>query len=360
MEETARNHTEAIKPVRIGIAGCGGITPTVLRGMAGLPEIDIHVVQDINIAAAERVTSDFGIPRHCADFSDLLAHDIEMVVLNTPNDCHMPQALEALAAGKHCLVQKPLARNVEEGERMVAAASETDRLLGVVMLERGDPIHRQMRAMVQAGCLGTITAVRAILAHMNHLRHPPPAEDWRRSPEKIGGGSFIQLAIHYLDLAQWVLDQEIIEVDALSTSPLRPDIFPEDETTCAVGRFPDGVVGMFLSSFACSADEIEFRGTGGMIRREDWGIRWQSEKPFMGELWEAGRAGEAHQLTMPELAPRIAELLPKYEPHRLFALAVRGLAPLQTPGEIGVRTLRVVEAARRSAVEKRRISVGGQ
>jgi len=348
---------ERIEPVRTGITGCGGITPSVLRGTHGLEELKIVAVQDIDEEAAKRTASEFDIPRYYTEFTDLLADDIELVVINTPNDCHKPQAIEAFAAGKHCMVQKPLARNVSEGEEMIAAARNAGRLLGVVMLERSDPIYRQMRSMAASGCFGTITAVRAALAHVNHLRRPPASDNWRCSPERIGGGSFMQLAIHHVDIAQFILDRDITEVAALSSSTIMPDRFPKDETTGAVVRFRQGAVGLFLSSFTATADSIEFHGTDGMMGRDDEGIRWLCGELFSGELWDSGRAGEFHELAMPYLATRIAELMSSYEPHRLFAHAIRGKTPVETPGEAGLQALRVVEAVQRSAAEKRAIAI---
>jgi 1,5-anhydro-D-fructose reductase (1,5-anhydro-D-mannitol-forming) len=348
---------EHIEPVKTGITGCGGITPSVLRGAHGLAELEIVAVQDLDGEAAKRTALEFDIPRYYTQFSNLLADDIELVVINTPNDCHKPQALEAFAAGKHCIVQKPLARNVSEGEDMIAAARNAGRLLGVVMLERADPIYRQMRSMAASGCFGTITAIRAALAHVNHLRRPPDSDNWRCSPERIGGGSFIQLAIHHIDIAQFILDQDITEVAALSTSTIMLDRFPKDETTGAVVRFRDGAIGLFLSSFTATADSIDFHGTDGMMGRDDEGIRWLSAELFSGELWDSGRAAEFHELGMPYLATRIAELMSRYEPHRLFAHAIRGKLPVETPGEVGLQALKVVDAVQRSATEKRAISI---
>ncbi len=348
---------EKFKPVKTGVAGCGGITPSVFRGIENFTELDVIAVQDINEGAARRMASEFSIPGIHTDFSRMLEEDIELVIINTPNDCHLPMALEAFSAGRHCMVQKPLARNVAECEEMIKAAKAADRLLGVVMLERSDPIFRQMRSMNEAGCFGRITVTRGALAHTNHLKHPPSPDNWRCSPEKIGGGSFIQLAVHHLDIAQFVLDQKVVEVTALSSSMIAPDRFPVDETSGAVVKFEDGSIGQFISSFTAVMDSIELFGTGGMIGRDVEGIRWLTSEQFSGDLWDAGRVGEIKQLRMPEIANRIAELTAQYEPHRQFAHAIRGKAPLDTPGELGHQVLKVVEAVRQSAVEKRTIVI---
>ena len=352
------NIPEDYKPVRFGIAGCGGITPTILRGIEEAKELEVMAVMDIDPDAASRIASEFNIPKHFTNYSEFLKEDIEVVVINSPNHCHHSQTMEAFDTGKHCLVQKPLARNVSEAQPMVDAADRAGLLLGVVMLERMDPIYRQFRDMCHAGCFGTITAVRCFMSHLNHLTRPPQPGTWRCSPEKIGGGSFIQLAIHHLDLAQWILGREIIEVAAISSSVVKPDMFPEDETTGAVVKFEGGAVGLFISSFTSFADEIEFRGTGGMIYRNEEKVRWKLAKLFDGELWDTGRVDELHEVVIPELANLKSKLAVKYEPHQQFALAVRGLADPEVPGKVGLQDLRVVDAVRKSVDEKRTVSLG--
>jgi len=346
-----------IKPVKTVIAGCGGITPTVLRRIRDLDEFDFVALMDIDPDALNAVGDEFEISKRLTDYDALLNEDIELVIINTPNDCHHPQTIDALKSGVHCFVQKPIARNVNEAQEMVDAANDAGLLLGVVMLDRCDPIARQMRSMVMAGCFGQITVVRSILAHTNHLENPPVDGTWRSSPERIGGGSFIQLAVHHIDISQFILDQKVETVTALSSSFVKPENFPLDETTAASVKFSGGALGQFTSSFTTTADSIEILGTDGMIRRDEEGLTWITCELFSGELWDAGRVGAIHKLTYPEMAGKIAKLFEQYEPHRKFAHAIRGKSPVETPGELGVYALKIVEAAARSTAEFRTITI---
>ncbi len=342
---------EKINPVKAGIAGCGGITPTVLRSIESFEEIEVVAVQDVNPAALISISNEFDISRTHTDYKALLDEDVELIIINTPNHLHLPMAVEAFKAGKHCFVQKPLARNVEEGEVMIRASEKAGKLLGVVMLERADPVYRQIRSMVQDGCFGTITLVRSILAHTNHLTKPPPDDNWRSSPEKIGGGSFIQLGVHHMDIIRFILDDEITEVTALSSSCISPDRFPVDESSGVVVKFKSGAIGQFLTGFAATADSVEFNGTAGMISRDEEKLEWLTCKIFEGEIWDAPRVDERHVMTMPNTAENVFMCRQDYEPHRMFARAIRGLVEVETPGEIGLDALRVVEAVRKSAEE---------
>lgn len=351
------NDTEKVRPVRFGISGCGGITPTIIRNIRNFEELELVVIQDINPEAMQKTASEFDIPLCFTDYKDLLKQDIEMVVLNTPNDLHHPMALEALNAGKHCLLQKPMTRNVREAAEVIEAADRAGKLLGVVMLERGDPVYRQIRSMVREGCFGRIITFCAGLGHTEHLVHPPEPGSWRASPEKIGGGSFIQLAIHHVDLAQFILEQEISEVMAISTSTVNPALFPEDETTIASVKFSEGTVGQFISSFASNMDFVEIYGTHGMISRDRQKVKWISSKPFSGEIWEINNIGEMNELEIESIAGKIDAFKPGYEPHRLFALAVRGRRQVEVTGEDGLKALRIVEAVAKSAKSRKAVRI---
>ena len=98
------------------------------------------------------------------------------------------------------ICQKPMAPTLAKAREMVGAAADAGIRLGVTMFELSKPLHHQVRAMVGAGWLGTPTLIQAVSAHDIYLKDPPPEGNWRRDPAKVGGGAFIQLAVHQVDL----------------------------------------------------------------------------------------------------------------------------------------------------------------
>ena len=346
-----------IEPVRTAIAGCGGVTLDVLDVAENHPELEFVAVQDIDPDAAARIAKRLGITRRHADFGDLLTPDVEFVIINTPNHLHHPYAIQALNAGKHCIVQKPIARNSTEAQEMIDVAEKTGMLLGVTMEERGNVVYRQMKRMVESGCIGDVVEIEAMMAHTRHMRNPPPTDDWRSSSELIGGGSFIQLAIHHVDIARWILNDDIVEVGASTTGGHSNGQFPFDETTVAWARFAGGTIGSFASSFACDADLFFIHGTDGYIGRRGTRIAWQVNQPFDGEPWWGNHPGEPGHAELEWYLSRPARIKSEYEQHRLFALAIRGLAPLETAAEEGLKDLLVVEAVHKSAEEKRAVEI---
>ena len=346
-----------LAPVRTAIAGCGGVTLDVLDVAENHPELEFVAVQDVNLESAEKIAKRLGITRYSTDFNDLLTPDVEFVIINTPNHMHLPQAVAALEAGKHCTVQKPIGRTSDEAREMIAVAKQAGKLLGVTMEERGNVVYRQMKSMVESGCIGDVTGIEAMMAHTGHLVNPPPPDDWRAKPELIGGGSFIQLAVHHIDLAQWLISDDIIEVGATSTGGRCNDLSRCDETTVAWARFSKGALGSFTSSFACDADVFFIHGTQGYVGRRGKRISWEVNQPFDGDAWCCKEACQPGHVELEWYLSRPARNRPEFEQHRRFALAIRGVIPLETTAEDGLKDILVVEAVHKSAAEKRAIQI---
>lgn len=137
---------------------------------------------------------------HAATFDDLLASDAEGIVIATPSALHAGQAIAALERGKAVFCQKPLGRNGEETARVVDAARANDRLLGVDLSYRHTAAMRAVKQIADSGALGEIYAVDLTF----HNAYGPD-KAWFYDPKLSGGGCVIDLGIHLVDLALWVL-----------------------------------------------------------------------------------------------------------------------------------------------------------
>ena len=145
------------------------------------------------------------------DLEAFLASDLDAVIVASPNDLHAGHAIAALDAGKHVLVEKPMAIGVEDCDRMLAAARRAGRVLAVGHEMRVFRLFEAVRA--EAGRLG----------RPNHLdlrlfRRPyrSGASGWKQDPARLGS-SILEEPIHYLDLARWFLG-DVTEVQAWSVS----------------------------------------------------------------------------------------------------------------------------------------------
>ena len=336
------------------MSGCGGISAVTLEAARKSRHFEVVAIQDPNAERLARMGLRYGLQRRHEQFSDLLTDDVDFVILNTPNDYHRVQVEEATAAGKHCLVQKPMAPTLRNAELMVFDAKTHGVRLGVLMLELGDPLHHQVKAMVEAGWFGFPTLVQATSAHGIYLRAPPDPLDWRRDPAKVGGGAFIQLAIHALDLARWILDDRIEAVFAHGT---RGQTVFQDETTLATVRFAGGVLGHFAASYATDLYGFVLCGTIGRIHLLDDHVIVSGRQPFEGDVFSYTTPGEEVVIPRSSILEAQAARIGEVEIHDVFARWLLGLADYPCPGERGVEDMRVVDAAYRSVEEGRWIAL---
>lgn len=195
--------TEGKDPIRIGIIGTGAISQVVhLPILAERDDVDLVAVADSDVHKAEVLSRRFSVPV-VMDPKDLIHFDeLDALVLCTPNDTHEEMAIDALEAGKHVLVERPLAVTSAGAARVVDAAERAGRVLSVGMPHRYRPEVVALRSFVEGRELGDLYAVRG-----SWLTRSVPAmrSTWRSDPEIAGGGALVDLGIPALDLCLWVI-----------------------------------------------------------------------------------------------------------------------------------------------------------
>src|SRR5215210_8532309 len=120
------------RKLKIGIIGCG-VGFLHLQGFAEIPRAEVVAIAGLDEERCRDLAKQFDVPRVYREYQDLIADlEIEAVTVAVPNILHVPVALAALDAGKHVMVEKPLAPTAAEGERIIEAAHRANRVLGVV------------------------------------------------------------------------------------------------------------------------------------------------------------------------------------------------------------------------------------
>lgn len=187
--------------MRLGFAGLGWIGTMRLEAVAAVAEVAAlcePVPQRLEeVAGAHPGAAAF------SDFHEMLAAGLGLdgVVIATPNSLHAPQTLAALDRGLAVFCQKPLALNAREAREMVEAARKADRLLGVDYSYRYTEGAGALRRAVEAGELGRVFSVDAVF----HNAYGPD-KAWCFDPRLSGGGALMDLGVHLIDLALWLLD----------------------------------------------------------------------------------------------------------------------------------------------------------
>ncbi|HEV2757557.1 MAG TPA: Gfo/Idh/MocA family oxidoreductase [Actinomycetota bacterium] len=207
--ETAAPGARGLARPRLGFLGAGWIGRNRLRSVAATGLAEIAVVGDAVAEAAAEAAAETGCDATCTTLDEMLAHDLDGVVIATPSALHAAQCLQALEAGLPVFCQKPLTRTAAEAHGVVDAARARDLLLGVDLCYRHVRASQAVKALVDGGELGTVYALDLVF----HNAYGPD-KAWAQDPRLAGGGCVIDLATHLLDLALWLTGTEVVAAAA--------------------------------------------------------------------------------------------------------------------------------------------------
>jgi scyllo-inositol 2-dehydrogenase (NADP+) len=232
--------SDTYKPINVGIAGLGrsgwGIHANALADMDD--QFVVAAVCDLNPTRQEEAKDRFGCSAY-AEYADLIADEqVELVVVSTPSQRHVGDTIAALRAGKHVLVEKPMARSLAEVDEMIAAAKETGQILTVFQNYRYAPDFRKVKEIIASGVLGRILEIR-ISIHQFRRRW-----DWQ-TLKKHGGGILNNHGAHFVDMALLLIDDP------------EPQLFCHMEATSLYAGDADSHVKLVLLSEAGPLVDIE-------------------------------------------------------------------------------------------------------
>ncbi len=202
-----------MKPLKIGLIGYGGIGRVHAMGLRDIPfhyglpadQIQIAGVATTRPETAQKAAREIGCDFATADYRELLARsDIDIVDVTTPNNSHAEIVIAAAQAGKHIYCEKPLAMNVEEGQRMVAAVEAAGVKSQMTFNLRFYPALSRAKQLIDEGFLGNIFSFRGRYYRSSYIDPNKPIS-WRQRKEISGGGALFDLGSHILDLLYMLL-----------------------------------------------------------------------------------------------------------------------------------------------------------
>ncbi len=186
--------------LRVGIIGCGLIGR---KRVTGLEDAKVTVVCDLLPERAHELAKFVGGCEVATDPLDAVrSPSVDAVIIATENAALAGLALESVAAGKHCLVEKPAAIQVQELDRVERAAREMGVQVRVGYNHRYHPAFLKAHELVQNGDLGPLMFIRGRYGHGGRLGYE---KEWRADPKRSGGGELIDQGVHLIDLASWFL-----------------------------------------------------------------------------------------------------------------------------------------------------------
>ena len=339
-----------LKPIKVGIIGAGGIAQGAhMPGYQKVPGVEMVAVADVKKATAKQAAERFNIPTVLTDWRDLVAmKEIDAVSVCTPNAFHKEPTVAALQAGKHVLVEKPIAMNAKEGEEMIAAARKAGRILMVGLNNRFRGDVQAIRRAIDAKALGEIYYAEAVCTRRRGI------PGWGVFIEKAmsGGGALVDIGVHALDLTLHLMGYpKPVSVSGCAFSKLgarrrkapagvgywNPAKFDVDDLGVGIVRFADGACLFLKASWAANIAEGAFNsvlvGTEGGCELS----------PLQIYREQYGSLVNITPVSLPQTNSHAEEI-------RLFVEAIRQGKPSPVPAEEALVTQKILDGVYESTV----------
>ncbi|WP_203567637.1 Gfo/Idh/MocA family protein [Aestuariimicrobium ganziense] len=203
--------------VGIGVIGAGNISEMHVDGYKQRDDVDLVMIADMVPERASEKAAKHGFAHHTGDVDELLARDdIQAVSICTWNNSHAELAIRALRAGRHVLGEKPLCMSVDEALELQKVVHETGKHFELGQVRRYGQNATVLKSFIDAGDLGDIHYAKASM-----LRRAGNPGGWFADPERSGGGPLIDIGVHCIDLAWWLMGKpKVTSVSANSYSTI--------------------------------------------------------------------------------------------------------------------------------------------
>jgi glucose-fructose oxidoreductase len=287
---------------------------------------------------ARRLAQVYGVdPKNLYDYDnyDTMARNpaIDVVYVVLPNSMHAEYTIRALKAGKHVLCEKPMANTAQECEQMIAAARAAGRKLMIGYRLHYEPFNQKLVQIARD--TAEMGPTRLIAAEAGFSIGDPT--QWRLRKKMAGGGSLMDIGIYALQAARYLSGEEPVAVEAMMHStPNDPRFVEVEENVTFQLRFPSGILANCASSYGAGLNRWRVFKPGG----------WAELEPalnYTGLRMRVGRGGSVEERPQPVVDHFGAEM------DHFSGCLLTGKDPL-TPGEEGLRDMRIIEAIYASAL----------
>ena len=266
----------------VGIVGTGWVSGEYIRAFQADPRTEVRAVVSREKQRAHAKAEEFKLENARAyEHLEKMLDDpgIQIVVLATPHLYHVPQGVAAAQAGKHLVIEKPVALDLE-GLRELRAAVDAAKVKTVVsFVLRWNPLFKTIRAMLADGLIGKLFS-----AEVDYLHGIGPwyAQYYWNVKKEMGGSSLLTAGCHAVDGLRWFVQRRAVEVFAYAnTSPDNPLRYEYEPNSVTLVRFEDGIIGKVASSVECVMPyvfRIQLLGDQGTIRNNEiFTRRWPGQ-----------------------------------------------------------------------------------
>ena len=210
----------SVEKLRFGILGCGVIGPHHARAIAGLEDAELVAVANVVPELADKLAGEYGCSSHSGLGEMLSEAELDAVCVCTPSGMHAGDAIAALEAGKHVVIEKPVDVTLEAVDRLLGVQRATGGKVAVVSQHRFDAATLAVHRAISTEQFGRLTAGSAEVRWWRSQSYYDSG-GWRGTWELDGGGVLINQAIHSIDLLQWLMGLSSRSMRTRVSSPTR-------------------------------------------------------------------------------------------------------------------------------------------
>lgn len=334
--------------LRVGVIGLG-MGKGHIRGYATHSQAEVVAIADLDAQRLAEVGDEYGINGRYTDAEQMIANErLDVVSVATPNKFHQAYTIAAFAAGCHVLCEKPMAMNADEAREMLAAAQQADKRLMINFSYRFSEPSFALKAQVDSGILGDIYFARTI---WHRRRGIPRFGGWFGQKALSGGGPLIDLGVHRLDLALWLMGYpKPTWVMASTYNPIATRLAQEanvkydvEDLAVALIKFENGATIEVEASWAANIQEKELMETrllgteAGLVQRN-----LNEGYQFEAELYVENAGYQFDMKVHPPLKP-----VPN--PMNHFIDSIVNNVPHIATGEEGLLVMQLLDAIYESA-----------
>ena len=343
------------RKLRIGIIGAGRIANRHVEAYLDLSDkVEIVGIADVDIDRAREKAKEWGVPFFSCDYSDVIeAKNVDAVDICVPHDLHLPVAKKACQCRKDIFIEKPMARTVQEADEIIQATQRANVRLMVGHNFLFNPLVEKVKSVIDADIVGEVRLVKAVSLGWYLFQK----DDFRLSPERSGGGTFIDTGSHFVYLVRELVG-EIKSVVSIVGNSSREEMSGEDIAVVLL-RFQSGALGEITISYSTILpgwrfgapigwdQRLEIYGTEGAIRLNLTAGElslWSNQENMLGEGWLSFREPyDYHSSFKKEITHFVESLLGNTE----FRIS---------PND-GKRVLEIVSAVYKSASTHKEVNV---
>jgi predicted dehydrogenase len=343
--------------VRLAVVGVGNMGNAYCNWLleGRVPDIELAAICDANPATASRFPS---IP-HFLTSEELIASGVaDAILIATPHYSHTTIGIEALKAGMHVLVEKPISVQKADCEKLVAAHRGRKQVFAAMFNQRTDPYYQKVRTLVRDGELGSIRRINWIITDWFRTESYYASGGWRATWKGEGGGVLLNQCPHNLDLFQWIFGMPA-KVRGFCQLGRYHAIEVEDDVT-AYFEYADGTTAVFITSTgeAPGTNRLEVTAERGRLVLEGGKISFLRNEVPTSEFSRVSTSGFARP---PVWQVEIPMPHDRGEQHvgilKNFAAAILRGEPLIAPAREGIHSVELANAILHSSLEEKTVTL---